>query len=98
MKHHLMNALGDLRRHLRKSGFTKLRMELSRDGELVEFSFRVQANSKLKIYENAYSAVLGILLEAGFRVGFEELALNVNGENLDGAFLVRPLAEICECR
>jgi len=97
MKHQVGIALGVLRHRLRQSGFTKLRMNLSDDGELVEFSFQFEANGNLKVYENTYASLLRILAEAGFQVGFEELALNINGIIWDGAFLVRPLAEICRC-
>jgi hypothetical protein len=89
------HRLQPLYHRLNEAGFENVRLKLSDDGELIEFSFQRGVNVESANRENAYASVLRILREAGFGIGFEELALTVNRDVLSGAFLVRPLAEIC---
>lgn len=89
------DRLQQFRHRLNDAGFENVRLELSGDGVLVEFSFHRGVNVESANREGAYACVLRILREAGFGIGFEELALTVSREVLKGAFLVRPLAEIC---
>jgi hypothetical protein len=59
----------------------------------VEFRFLRGTNIESAKKDTAYFCMLRILREAGF--GFEELALTVSRDVLNGVFLVRPLPEIC---
>ena len=90
------DRLQQLCHRLSEAGFENVRLKLTDDDELVEFSFQRGVNVKSAIRESTYASVLHILREAGFGIGFEELALNVSRDVLSGAFLVRPLAEICQ--
>jgi hypothetical protein len=89
------DRLQQLCHRLNDAGFKNVRLELSDDGELVEFSFQRGVNVESADKESAYACVLRILRDAGFEIGFEELALTVSRDVLNGAFLVKPLAEIC---
>jgi hypothetical protein len=89
------NRLQSLYHRLNEAGFENVRLELSDGGELVEFSFRRGVSVELANTESWYGRILCIVREAGFGIGFEELALNVGRDVLNGAFLVRPLVEIC---
>ena len=95
MSFDLSGNLSRLYQQLVQAGFTEVRLALSDDHELVEFSFQRGANVESANRESAYACVLRILRDAGFGIGFEEFALEVNRDVLNGAFLVRPLAEIC---
>jgi hypothetical protein len=90
------DRLQPLYHRLSDAGFENVRLELSDDGELVEFCFRRGTNVESTTRESTYACVLRILHDAGFRIGFEELALTVNRDVSKGAFLVRPLAEVCQ--
>jgi hypothetical protein len=87
--------LQQLYHRLNEDGFENVRLKLTDDGELVEFCFRRGTNVESVTKEIAYACVLLILRETGFGIGFEELALTANRDVLNGAFLVRPLAEVC---
>lgn len=94
----MSESLFRLHRHLTEAGFTNVRLDLSDDHELVQFSFESGTNVEFETEECAYACVLRILRASGFKIGFEELALNVDGFTVEGAFLVAPLAEICRGR
>ena len=89
------DRLRQLYHRLNKAGFENVRLALSDDGELVGFCFQRGVNVESANRESTYACVLRILRDAGFEIGFEELALTMNRDVLNGAFLVRPLAEIC---
>ena len=89
------DRLRPLYHRLNEAGFENVRLELSDDSELAEFSFQRGANVESTTSDSAYACVLRILREAGFGIGFEELALTKSLGTVSGAFLVRPLAEIC---
>jgi len=89
------DRLQPLYHRLNEAGFENVRLALSDDGELVEFCFQRGVNVESVNRESTYACVLRILRDAGFEIGFEELALTMNRDVLNGAFLVRPLAEIC---
>ena len=84
-----------LHRPAAEAGFTEIELNLSNDGDLVEYRMQRSALANIESYDEAYSHLLNNLRKVGFRVGYEELALNVHGDILDGAFLTRPLAELC---
>jgi hypothetical protein len=89
------DRLQQLNHRLNEAGFENIRLKLTDDGELVEFSFHLGVNVKSANRESTYACVLHILRAGGFGIGFEELALTVSRNAINGAFLVRPLAEVC---
>jgi hypothetical protein len=82
------------------SGYSDIELNLSEDRNSIDFCVRRKPEDlgrDVKQHDREYSRMLGAIRAAGFvRVGFEELALEVRDDVVEGSFLVRPLHEVCE--
>lgn len=84
-----------LRRYLEHAGFVDIQIELMPEAETVVYHMGRGTNAHSATDQEAYAHLIAVLRGAGYRVGGEELALNLNGDLLDGAFLARPFTELC---
>jgi CheY-like chemotaxis protein len=91
--HRLAAVLVDL-------GYADVELKMSESRNSIDFRVRRKPEDLgryLKQHDREYSRMLGAIRAAGFvRVGFEELALEVRDDVVEGSFLVRPLHEVCE--
>jgi hypothetical protein len=89
-------SLSRLAAALRTAGWEPLELVLSNDGESLEFSLRGQSRVAVE-RKNALRTLIGVFRQAGFRVGFTEVAIDFfDGERLTGVSLVAPLEHVCE--
>jgi hypothetical protein len=84
-----------LRRQLEQAGFVDIELEPMPDAETVVYRMRRGTNANSATDQEAYVTLTAILRGAGYPVGLEELAMNLDGDTLDGAFSTRPFAEQC---
>jgi len=84
-----------LRRLLTDVGFDVIELSYSAPDDFLTYRMGRGSNRECGTHDEAYSCLRRVLNDTGFRVGFEELALNFDGETLEGATLTRPFAELC---
>jgi hypothetical protein len=84
-----------LRRLLTDAGFDIIELSYSAPDDFLTYRMGRGSNRECGADDKADSSLRRVLNETGFRVGFEELALNFDGETLEGATPTRPLAELC---
>ena len=88
--------MDQLRDRLSKEKFAEIWLEMTPDGEAVDYAMRRGLAASCDGYDQAYDTMMRILRDEGYRVGISELGLIYNGDILDGLFLTRPLNELCE--
>ena len=92
-------SLSGLAAALRAAGWEPVELALSDDREFLTFSVRRgdHLSHKATDRENAIRMLIRAFRQAGFSVGFTEVAFSAfDGEFLTGGTLVGPLEQICE--
>lgn len=91
-------SLSRLAATLKTAGWEPLELVLSNDGESVDFSLRghpQQCRGEVE-RENVLRTLIRAFRQAGFNVGFTELAIDTfTGESLSRSTLVGPLEQVC---
>lgn len=91
-------SLSRLAAALSAAGWEPQELALSKDGESVEYSLGGQTlQGRVAIErENTLRTLIRVFRQAGFRVGFTEVAIGIfDGERITGSSLVGPLEQVC---